>query len=132
MMPRTLACFGLALVVLVAALVLPSRPPAPVPQRLLLDLDGVREVEVRGDGGVAIALGASLTPAIEWGPDANEVRQVREGERLVLELPAKASRFVRLQLPAGVQSLVVPGARIDAGEGGETSVRQITDHQAAA
>lgn len=117
MMPRTLACFGLALVVLVAALVLPSRPPAPLDQRLLLDLDGVREVEVRGDGGVAIAMGGKLTPAIEWSPETGEVRQAREGDRLVLELPAQASPFIRLQLPASVQSLVVPGARIDAGEG---------------
>lgn len=117
MMPRTLACFGLALVVLVAALVLPSRPPAPLVQRLLLDLDGVREVEVRGDGGVAIAMGGKLTPAIEWSPETGDVRQAREGDRLVLELPAQASPYIRLQLPASVQSLVVPGARIDADEG---------------
>lgn len=117
MMPRTLAIFGLALVVLVAALVLPSRPPAPLVQRLLLDLDGVREVEVRGDGGVAIAMGGKLTPAIEWSPEIGDVRQAREGDRLVLELPAQASPYIRLQLPASVQSLVVPGARIDADEG---------------
>lgn len=116
MMPRTLACFGLAMLVLVAALVLPSRPVAPGPQRLVLDLDGIREVEVRG-GDVGIAMGGKLTPAIEWEPETGEVRQVREGDRLVLELPAQGSAYVRLQLPASVETLAVPGARIDAGAG---------------
>lgn len=117
MMPRTLACFGLALAVLVAALVLPSWPEVPGPRRLVLDLDGIREVEVRGGGSVGIAMGEKLTPAIEWEPETGDVQPVREGDRLVLELPAQSSAYVRLQLPASVQSLVVPGARIDAGAG---------------
>ncbi|WP_295364117.1 hypothetical protein [Arenimonas sp.] len=112
MMPRTLACFGLALVVLVAALVLPDPPPAAPVTRGVLDLEGIREVEIQAGSAVVVVLRDDATPGFELPDPGQDVTQRRVGDRLVLSSPSSGYFDFRVQLPAGIRTLVVPGARI--------------------
>lgn len=114
MMPRTLACFGLALLVLLAALVLPS-PQSQVREHVPLDMTGIREVEVRSTGIARITLSAADAPGYRLPDDQHAVRLRREGERLVVESEAGGYGALELVLPPTVATLVVPGARIEAG-----------------
>lgn len=112
MMPRTIACFGLALLVLVAALVLPDPPPVAPATRGVLDLEGIREVEIHAPGTVLIVLRDEATPGFELpGPD-QALTQRRDGDRLVLVSPSSGHLELQVQLPTGIRTLVVPGARI--------------------
>ncbi|PRH82275.1 hypothetical protein [Arenimonas caeni] len=112
MMPRTLVCFGLALVVLVAALVLPDPPPAAPVTRGVLDLEGIREVEIQAPGGVGVVLRNDATPGFELFDPDQAVTQRRDGDRLVLASPSSGQFDLQVRLPTSVRTLIVPGARI--------------------
>ena len=113
MMPRTLACFGLALLVLLAALLLPSPQPR-VSAHHPLDLQGVRAVQVIAPKMVSVTIDAGSAPAY-WLDAADKTATVRrEGERLVLETDADGYLALNVLLPPTVETLVVAGARIHA------------------
>lgn len=114
MMPRTLACFALALAVLLAALVLPGSV-AVEPRVQPLDLAGVREVEVRSPGIVGIRIIAGEAPGYRLDHEGFEASARREGDRLVVETDSAAYLGLWLTLPPTVGVLRVPGARIDVG-----------------
>lgn len=113
MMPRTLACFGLALLVLAAALVLPG-PQSQERELQPLDTTGIREVEVRSPDIIRVTLSAEEAPGYRTNNDEHAVQVRREGDRLVLESQASGYGALALVLPPDIGTLVVPGARIEA------------------
>lgn len=116
-MPRTLACFFLALLLLAVALVLPRPARSPTPDEPLA-LDGVGIVEIRVHGMPDVHFSANETPRLAAPGDARERLSVtRVGDRLLLASEDPSYLGLHLVLPPSVHTLRVDGADISVAPG---------------
>lgn len=131
MMPRTLACFFLAMAVLMAALVLPRQPIRP-DREIALDIGDAVVVEVRLQDSVFIEVGSRSNASYDERKDGRRLLARRVGDRIVLEaedLPEDAALARAgwwLRLPQTVEVLHVDAANVRS----ETRVRQLDIHAA--
>lgn len=111
-MPRTLACFLLALLVLTVALVLPRPARCPDPGERL-ELAGVHTVEISVRGMPNVRFSASQAPRLSVPGDGRDRLSVNQADgRLVLRSDDPAYLGLSLVLPPSVKTLKVDGADI--------------------
>ena len=116
-MPRTLACFFLALLLLAVALVLPRQARCPDPGERL-ELAGVHTVEITVRGMPDVQFSASKAPRLSTPLDGRDRLSVNQMDgRLVLASDDPAYLGLRLVLPPSVKTLKVDGADISVDHG---------------